>query len=324
VRRRATAAVAVLVAVPLVLGTPDASARHKPRPKLGRTVVVAPAGGTVRVKAKGARRFQHLRRTRAVRLGSRIDATRGKVRVIAARGSGTDTGYFSKGGFVVTQPKATPRYVELKLVGGDPGACARAQRAGAHAAASPRVIRRLRGRAHGRFRTVGRNSAATVRGTTWLTEDRCDGTVVTSEEGTVDTTTQLGPQNFQLAPGQSLVGYCVGVGTPGLTCVVELSDPAKLTYLFEIGTVRAVSQYQVCAISPAGVPDCGVFPLPDDNGDGIRTAGVGCVYSGSQDGVGVYSAEWTLDDGTVFGPLFFSAPLAGPNTTEQCVAATGG
>ena len=42
----------------------------------------------------------------------------------------------------------------------------------------PRVIRRLWGKDRGsRFRTHGRDSVATVRGTRWLTTDRCDGTL---------------------------------------------------------------------------------------------------------------------------------------------------
>jgi hypothetical protein len=317
-------AIALLVAGPLAFGAlvPDASAQRKLRPNVGRTVVVAPVDGIVRVKPRGATRYKRLRRARAIPLGSRVDATRGEVRLRAASGSGTESGVFSGGAFVVTQTRTTPRYVELRLVGGRPQACAQAQGTGARAAQSARVIRRLRARARGRFRTRGSHSAATVRGTTWLTEDRCDGTVITSQEGTVDTTTQLGAQDFQLEPGQSLVGYCVEPGTPNLTCVVELSDPAAFTYLFAIGTVRPATQYQLCVISPAGVPDCGTFPLQDDDGDSIRTSGVGCVYSGSQDGVGDYSAQWTLD-GALFGPLFFTAPLLGPNTTETCIYITG-
>jgi hypothetical protein len=324
VRRRASIALAVLLALPLFFGTlaSDASAKRKLRPKVGRTVVVSPAHGSIRVKARGSRRYKRLRRARTIRLGSTVDATNGQVRLRAASGSGIESGVFSDGAFVVTQTRTTPRYVELRLVGGRPEACAQASGAGPRAAVSPRVIRRLRARARGHFRTRGGNAAATVRGTTWLTEDRCDGTVITSQEGTVDTTTQLGSQDFQLQPGQSVVGYCVDIRTPNLTCVVEQSDPAKFTYLFAIGTVRPATQYQLCVISPAGVPDCGTFPLQDTNGDGIRTSGVGCVYSGAQDGVGDYSAQWNLD-GTLFGPLFFTAPLLGPNTTESCIYVTG-
>ena len=37
----------------------------------------------------------------------------------------------------------------------------------------------------GRFRTKGRYGAATVRGTKWLTEDRCNGTLVRVKRGVV-------------------------------------------------------------------------------------------------------------------------------------------
>jgi hypothetical protein len=47
-------------------------------------------------------------------------------------------------------------------------------------------VRRLWGRdSGGRFRTYGRHSHATVRGTRWLTEDRCGGTLTRVTEGAV-------------------------------------------------------------------------------------------------------------------------------------------
>ena len=52
-------------------------------------------------------------------------------------------------------------------------------------ALSRRAIRRLRAKARGRYRTRGRHSAATVRGTTWTVEDRCDGTLTTVKRGSV-------------------------------------------------------------------------------------------------------------------------------------------
>jgi len=303
----------------LVLATqvPAAAAQGKPRPKVGRTIVVAPAAGKVRVKERGTRRYQRLVAPRAIKLGSSVDASRGGVKLSAAGGSGTESGVFSKGAFVVTQTHTRPRYVELRLIGGRPQACAQTQRGGARAAVSRTVIRRLRAQAHGHFRTRGRNSSATVRGTKWVTEDRCDGTVITSQEGRVETRT-LGAQDFQLDPGQSLVGFCADPRGPNLTCVVELSIPDKLEYLFAIATLRTATQYQLCAISPSDFFDCGTFPLEDTDGDGIRASGVGCVYSGSQDGFGEYRAQWNVD-GTLYGPLFFTAPLIGPNTTEGCI-----
>ena len=43
----------------------------------------------------------------------------------------------------------------------------------------------LRGVAKGRFRTTGRFSAATVRGTDWGVRDRCDGTLTVVRQGVV-------------------------------------------------------------------------------------------------------------------------------------------
>jgi hypothetical protein len=47
-------------------------------------------------------------------------------------------------------------------------------------------VRRLWGRdGGGRFRTFGRHSHATVRGTRWLTVDRCSGTFTRVTQGAV-------------------------------------------------------------------------------------------------------------------------------------------
>ena len=53
---------------------------------------------------------------------------------------------------------------------------------------SSRVVRLLQASAHGHFRTTGRYSAATVRGTKWQTIDRCDGTLTVDTKGIVETT----------------------------------------------------------------------------------------------------------------------------------------
>ena len=49
-----------------------------------------------------------------------------------------------------------------------------------------RRVRRLWGRdSGGSFRTHGRHSQATVRGTRWVTVDRCDGTLTSVRQGAV-------------------------------------------------------------------------------------------------------------------------------------------
>jgi ferric-dicitrate binding protein FerR (iron transport regulator) len=50
---------------------------------------------------------------------------------------------------------------------------------------SKKRVRRLFGDAKGSFRTSGRNAAATVRGTRWGVQDRCDGTLVAVQRGRV-------------------------------------------------------------------------------------------------------------------------------------------
>ena len=45
--------------------------------------------------------------------------------------------------------------------------------------------RRLWGDGKGKFRTKGRYAAATVRGTRWLTQDTCAGTLVRVTQGSV-------------------------------------------------------------------------------------------------------------------------------------------
>ena len=42
------------------------------------------------------------------------------------------------------------------------------------------------GEGQGQFRTRGRYSSATVRGTFWLTADRCDGTLTSVKQGTLE------------------------------------------------------------------------------------------------------------------------------------------
>jgi hypothetical protein len=53
------------------------------------------------------------------------------------------------------------------------------------AASKSSSVRHLWGAGSGKFRTKGRFASATLRGTTWLTDDRCDGTLVRVTQGAV-------------------------------------------------------------------------------------------------------------------------------------------
>ena len=78
---------------------------------------------------------------------------------------------------------------ELALAGGDFSGlpAKKGRRRGKVVASGATRTRRLWGRDRGgRFRTRGRHGSATVRGTRWLTEDRCDGTLFKVTEGAID------------------------------------------------------------------------------------------------------------------------------------------
>jgi hypothetical protein len=151
-------------------------------------VVVAPASGTVLVRRPGARTATPLGPHEEIPVGSLVDARRGTVALTSALPGGrTQTGRFSGGRFSITQPARAEGMTELSLRGPELASCRPASPGKARAAARRKPARRLWGQDEGgRFRTRGRNSVATVRGTRWLTEDTCAGTRTRVLEGAVD------------------------------------------------------------------------------------------------------------------------------------------
>jgi hypothetical protein len=160
--------------------------RADPEPVLGRSVVTGVVSGTVRVKTKNGK-FRTLRADQTIPLGSTVDATKGRVRVTSAVGGGkTQTADFYQGSFVITQTRGARPITQLALNG--KLSCAtkkKGGKAGVSAKRKKRKVRRLWGDGKGRFRTKGKYGAATVRGTKWLTEDRCGRTLVRVKRGTV-------------------------------------------------------------------------------------------------------------------------------------------
>ena len=80
--------------------------------------------------------------------------------------------------------------------------CGKSARGSVRASAS-RTIRRLRSNSRGRFRTRGRHSAATVRGTKWTVADRCDGTLTTVQRGKVTVRDFRRKKNIVVKAGKS-------------------------------------------------------------------------------------------------------------------------
>jgi hypothetical protein len=152
-----------------------------PPPRLGRTANTQVLAGSPRVRMPGTRRFVPLRGGRQVPFGAEVDVSgpRDRLRITAAAVRGAAQAEVVYGGrFVLRQDRAG--VVTQTLSGGSFAAC------GAAASAKrTRRVRRLWANARGRFRTRGRYSASTVRGTTWLVEDRCDGTLTRVTTGVV-------------------------------------------------------------------------------------------------------------------------------------------
>jgi hypothetical protein len=151
-------------------------------------VVAAVVSGQVTVALPG-RGFVPLSELSEIPVGSVVDARRGTVRLTSARDSSgrTQSGDFSGGVFQIRQSRkrSARGLTDLVLRGGSFKRCDAGRDRRASASLSRRTIRRLRANARGRFRTSGRNSSATVRGTRWETIDRCDGTLTKVRRGSV-------------------------------------------------------------------------------------------------------------------------------------------
>jgi hypothetical protein len=160
-----------------------------PPPVLGKAVDVTAVSGRVLVKQVGQTVPHPLRGAEQIRVGSTVDTTNGRVRLTSAanRHGKTQTEDFYQGAFRVTQ-KRRAALTTLTLTGGHNAACPHAASAGRGPQASaarhhPR--RRLWGSGHGRFGTQGSSASATSQGTVWLTEDDCEGTLISVRRGVV-------------------------------------------------------------------------------------------------------------------------------------------
>ena len=182
-------------------GDPAAPGLPQP-PALGKTVGFKPReGGKVKIKLPGSDDWAPLTEGQTVPIGASVDASDGLVEVVVeADKSGERQNAVVFGSvFKVDQFQpagAAAPVVDLVLKGGDFDSCderkddERAVTARAAAASKKRgragIVRGLWATAKGRFRTRGRHSAATVRGTRWATVDRCHSTTVKVFEGVVD------------------------------------------------------------------------------------------------------------------------------------------
>jgi hypothetical protein len=197
-----------------------------PPPVIGESADVRPVKGTVKIKlppgfsAGKAKRigltgaassFVKLTEATQIPMGSTLDTTKGTVNLLSSASkdpvqSKFQAGDFRNGQFKLTQTRKSS-LTQLTMSGGSLKSCnTRVPNGGS---AARKRSRRLFGNAHGRFRTRGRNSSATVRGTVWHMTDTCAGTLTTVSKGTVkvrdftlrkNKTVKAGKRYFAKAP----------------------------------------------------------------------------------------------------------------------------
>jgi hypothetical protein len=182
-------------------------------PLLGRLVNAAPVSGKVFVVIKG--KLVQITGATQIRSGAEVDALHGTVSLTSAtgRGKGTQTGTFGGAVFKVTQARGgknkgltTLKLVEGAFKGAPTYATCKAHKKAldaSAAASSSKTLQLLRASAHGKFRTRGRYSAATVRGTKWTVADRCDGTLTHDITHSVAVTDFVHHKTIVLHAGQS-------------------------------------------------------------------------------------------------------------------------
>ena len=140
----------------------------------------------MKVKGPGAPGYVALSKSASVAVGSLIDMRHGSVTLRSALPHGAvQRAVFHGGLSEVRQDRRGGGLTELVLRGPLPTCAARGARA-ATTNSPPTPRRRLWGHdTHGKFRTRGGQSVATVRGTDWYVEDRCDGTLTRVTKGSV-------------------------------------------------------------------------------------------------------------------------------------------
>ena len=187
-----------------------------PPPVLGKAVNVTPVSGVVFIKpppgktlagdpTAGAAQlskgqgFVPLTEARQIPSGSQIDALRGSLKIVTAAGQvgKTQNATIAGGVFTLTQARTgitkgitnfalqegafagAPTYATCKAKG------KKAADQATTASLSSKTLQLLKASAHGKFKTTGRYSSATVRGTIWTIADRCDGTLTHAIRDTV-------------------------------------------------------------------------------------------------------------------------------------------
>jgi hypothetical protein len=167
--------------------TPAGAASSVAPPVLGQSVNVEVRSGKVLVKVPGTTGYVPVSDLTALPVGSLLDTRDGSITLrTALPGGKTQAAIFHGGLFEIRQPKDAGGLTELVLRGALTGCPSAGARVAATSKKKRKPPRRLWGSdSKGKFRTRGGSSVATVRGTSWYVEDRCDGTLTRVSKGSV-------------------------------------------------------------------------------------------------------------------------------------------
>ena len=166
--------------------SPGSTAFGAPAPVFGERVNVTVRQGEVSVSTDGQPAVV-INGFASVPVGSRLNTREGSVNITSALpGGGTQTGIFHGGLFDIQQPKDEGGMTAMVLRGRPLGCRVTPPRSAAASILWRKRPRSLWGNVRrGKFRIRGGNSVASVRGTIWYVEDRCDGTLTRVRRGSV-------------------------------------------------------------------------------------------------------------------------------------------
>jgi hypothetical protein len=166
-------------------------------PVFHKTVVVKAISGKVRVRRPGSKDFVDLSGSEGIPLGSTVDTLAGVVELtsVPKAGGKAQTSRFYEGVFKVTQPGSVTSLALTEPLASCGG--------GGRSAAATKKKRHLWGDGKGSFRTAGKYSSATVRGTKWLVQDSCAGTLTRVVRGSVTVRDKVRRKTAVVAAGKS-------------------------------------------------------------------------------------------------------------------------
>jgi predicted outer membrane repeat protein len=183
--------------IPSPAPAPTAAPSQVPTPVPQHDATGKVVQGKVLIKLPGGK-FAAFDPSKPIPDGAEIDVTKGRIELTAVlkKGGKPEKATFYDGIFKLKLGKTT-----TDLVLSQPLAPCGKGKAGA-AAKKPKT-RKLWGNGSGSFRTRGQYSAATVRGTQWLVQDSCTGTLTKVTKGVVSVFDQVKKRTIVLRAGKS-------------------------------------------------------------------------------------------------------------------------